>query len=259
MPDPAETSPPLVFDWSQPRRPTARLLMWLLITSAGIAGFFFLFRVVYQTPRRAIPITNHITLLTPTDPEASALLQRVSDRDFFAFTNTSESLHSDILDQQLPRFHPLFEKHELRLQDLPQRDSKPPPVRLLDVTEPTLPPADLRELHAPPAATEAARASASPPHLALHLTGDLAKRKILSVPDFAPLASLDTMAWRFQIGVGPDGRVSFALPLTAAQEKPGEASQAEHLLEQLRFAAEPGSPAPSWGIATLHWQPSSPP
>jgi len=256
MPDPAETATPLIFDWSKPRRPTARLVFWLLVTALGLAGFFFMFRVVFQTPRHYIPTTSHITLLSPNDPAARALLQRISDRDFFVFPNNSERKGGVSLDDQAPVFHPSFEKHELKLQDLPQRDAKPPPVRLLDVTEPNLPPPDLREMRAPSAAVPLA---AAPAVLSLHLKGALEKRKIVTAPDFSKLAPQDNTAWRFQLGVEKDGRVSFALPV-ATGEKATDAGEVLRLLRAVRFAPDNDSSAPMWGIATLDWsRPSAAP
>lgn len=250
MPDPAETNPQLIFDWSKPRRQTARLIGWLLITGLGLAGFFFLFRVVYQPPRHFIPATNHITLLSSTDPAARALLQRVSDHDFFVFANNSESRDAPSLDEQAPVFHPSFEKHELRLQDLPQRDTKPPPVRLLDVTAPTLPRPALQDMRAP--ATAVSPPPASIARLSLHLTGALQARKMISTPDLAKLPPLDYTAWRFQVGVDREGRVAFTLPL-ATSEKPADAAEVLRLLRELRFAPDEKAASPMWGIASFDW------
>jgi hypothetical protein len=249
MPDPAETASPLIFDWSKPRRPTARLVFWLLITGMALAGFFFLFRVVFQTPSHYIPTTSRITLLSPNDPSARALLQKVSDRDFFVFANNRERNGGMSLDEQAPVFHPSFEKHELKLQDLPQRDAKPPPVRLLDVTEPNLPAPDLHDMRAPSPASPAA---ASVSVLSLHMTGPLEKRKIISTPNFSTLTLLDNSAWRFQMGVEKDGRVSFALPV-ATGDKATESAEIVRLLREVRFAPDTVNPAPMWGIATLVW------
>jgi hypothetical protein len=257
MGEPTETEPQLTFDWSKPRRQSAGLLLWLILTGIGLAGFFFLFRVVYQTPRHFIPATSQITLLSPTDPAARALLQRVADRDFFVFSNNKKSDDDPSLDDRAPVFHPSFEKHELRLQDLPQRDSKPPPVRLLDVTVPTLPPPDLHDLHAPPAAVTALPLPppSAPFTPALHLSGALAERKIVSMPDFSSLSALDCTAWRFQLGVDVDGRVTFALPLATA-EKAADSSEALRLLSEVRFAPEDQNNharPPMWGVATFEW------
>ncbi len=257
MPDPAETDPPLIFDWSKPKRPTARLLLWLVVTSLGLAGFFILFRVVYQTPRHFIPATNHVTLLSPTDPAARALLQRVADRDFFVFSNNSEGKPSPSLEDLGPVFNPTFKNHELKLQDLPQRDAKPPPVRLLDVASPMLPPPDLHDMHALPAPAEPK--SVSPFKLTLHFEGALANRKIVSLPDLSTLPpSLDYSAWRFQVGVDADGRVTFALPLVSA-EKLTDSSAVLDLLQKVRFAGHSNIPSPVWGIASFEWSQSTEP
>jgi hypothetical protein len=250
MSEQAETTPQLIFDWSKPRRPIARLVLWLLVTSVGLTLFFMLFHVIYQTPRRIIPATHQVTLLSPNDPAARNLLQRVSDKDFFIFSGNGSGQHQLSLAEQAPVFHPTFEKHELKLQDLPQRDTKPPPARLLDVTEPTLPPPDLKDLHSSVAATTSAAPPASV--LTLQISGALENRKLLSQLNLSTLPPLDYTAWRFQIGVAADGRVTFVLPV-ASGEKSADAAPVLHLLNHLRFAPDEKTPAPVWGIAKFEW------
>jgi len=257
MPEQAETKPQLIFDWSKPRTQTARLVFWLLVTGVGVALFFVLFRVVYQTPRHVIPSTQHITLLSNNDPAARNLLQRVADRDFYIFPSNGQGQHQMSLSEQAPVFHPSFEKHELKLQDLPQRDTKPPPARLLDFTEPILPPVDLHELRAP-AATPPSTASKAPLKLALHLSGTLETRKLLATPDLSTLPTLDFTAWRFQVGVGSDGRVTFVLPV-ATGEKTTDVTPMLRVLNNLRFAADDKAESPQWGVASFAWsQPAAP-
>jgi hypothetical protein len=67
---------------------------------------------------------------------------------------------------------------------------------------------------------------------------------------------LDNTAWRFQLGVEQDGRVSFALPV-AAGDKATEAAEIVRLLREVRFAPDTANPAPVWGIATLVWSHSA--
>ena len=52
----SDTPIPLVFDWKKPRRAGLSLLIWLLITSAAMGVFFYIFKVVYPQSQRFTPM-----------------------------------------------------------------------------------------------------------------------------------------------------------------------------------------------------------
>lgn len=245
---------PLIFDWHKPRAPWARLMFWLFVSAFGLASFFALFNVVYPQTQRFVPTAQQITLLSESDPAARDVLNVVQDRDFLILPPFDQAKNAVNLEDRAPVFHPSFEKHELKLQDLPQRDGPAAPVRLLDVTVPVLPRLDLSEMRrrdpAPPAAAA---------HLALHLEGPLARREIRSRPDFKKLQVSEPEAWRIHLGVDAQGRVSFALPVENPG-KPEEVAPLLRLLRQVRFAPAENPQAPDlWGTASLVWSPPAAP
>ncbi len=251
MSKPAPTDSGLTFDWRKPRAEWARLAFWMLITFLGLAAFFALFRVVYPQTQRLVPSTQQITLLG-ADPAAQSVLNAVQDRDFLIIPSPDGKRNPVTLEDSAPVFHPSYEKHELKLLDLPQRSTKPPSVRLLDVREPVLPRLDLSELN------RDSRTAAPPPapkKLALQLRGGLASRKLVSQPKFGAQLMAEPESWRFHLGVDGAGQVIFALPV----EAPGKLEESApllRLLRQIRFAPESAEKI-SWGEATLVWSRAS--
>ena len=252
MPKPPPTDPGLTFDWRKPPAEWPRLAFWMLITLLGLAAFFALFRVVYPQTQRVVPTAQQVTLLG-IDPAAQSALNFVQDRDFLIIPSPDGKKNPVTLEDRAPVFHPSYEKHELKLLDLPQRNTKPEQVRLLDVREPVLPRLDLSEQsHDPPPP-----APATPQKLTLQFRGGLTARPVVSQPDFGILAMAGLDSWRFLLGVDGAGRVSFALPV----ETPGkleEAAPVLRLLRQLRFAPEPGGKT-TWGEVSLVWLPAAAP
>lgn len=251
MPSPAPESG-LIFDWRKPRGQFGRLLLWIVVTVLALTVFFFLFRVVYPQTQRFIPVAQQIVVLNPSDPVSLASINHVKDRDFMVLPSFDQQKNAVNLDDRAPVFHPLYEKHELKLKDVSQRESVVPPVRLLDVTAPILPPLDLSELHR--AKPSPGKSTATVPRLELQITGALGLRKLTFQPEFPAATITDPEAWRFEIGVNSDGRVIFALP-TVNPEKNDESARMLGLLKQLRFAPDSSQSAdtPVWGIATLNW------
>jgi len=248
---PPITDSGLTFDWRKPRAEWARLAFWMLITFLGLAAFFALFRVVYPQTQRLVPTTQQITLLG-TDPAAQSVLNAVQDRDFLIIPSSDGKRNPVTLEDSAPVFHPSYEKHELKLLDVPQRNLKPPSVRLLDVREPILPRLDLSELNREtrPAASPASPATRKPE---LRLRGGLASRKILAQPEFGNLSMREPDSWRFHLGVDGSGHVIFALPVEAPG-KLDEAAPLLRLLRQIRFASEAGEEI-SWGEVSLESSP----
>ena len=251
MPKPSQTDPGLTFDWRKPRAEWARLAFWMLVTFLGLAAFFALFRVVYPQTRRIVPTAQQITLLG-TDPATQAVLNAVQDRDFLIIPSSDGKKNPVSLEDLAPVFHPSYEKHEIKLLDLPQRNTKPAPVRLLDVREPVLPRLDLSDLSPNPRAT-----APVPKKLALQVRGGLASRETASQPEFGTLEMAEPESWRFHLGVDSAGHVIFALPV----EAPGKLEEAApllRLLRQIRFAPESVERI-TWGEAALVWSPAATP
>lgn len=251
MPESRSPESGLIFDWRKPRGQFGRLLLWITVTVLALSVFFFLFRVVYPQTQRFIPVAQQIVLLNPSDPSSRAALNHVEDRDFMVLPWGDRQKNELKLDDRAPVFHPLYEKHELKLQDVSQRDSVVPPVRLLDLTTPILPQLDLSELRQQKAPE---KSPGMVPALELRLSGDLASRKLIFSPAFTPAAITDPEAWRFEIGVNSEGRVIFALP-AVNPEKSEENSRLLGLLQQLRFEPDAAQKAgvPVWGLVTLEW------
>ena len=251
MPDlpPAPKNSPLTFDWRRPRAEWPRLFFWTLLTALGLTGFFALFRVVYPQAQRVVPTEQQITLLG-SDPAAQSIIKAVQDRDFLVIPAREGMRNPVSLEERAPVFHPSYERHELRLLDLPEHNARPAPVRLLDVREPVLPRLDLSELK-----PEALPKPARPKKLALQLRGELAGRGIVSQPGLETISMAEPESWRFHLGVDGAGQVVFALPFESPG-KPDEAAPLLRLLRQIRFTPEP-TPEKStqtvWGEAALIW------
>ena len=225
---------------------------WILMTVLALVVFFFLFRVVYPQPQRFVPLAQQIVVLNPADPASRASINHVQDRDFMVLPSANQQSNAPKLEDRAPVFHPLYEKHELKLQDVPQRDSAVAPMRLLDVTEPILPHLDLSELHRAPPPPKSSPATI--PKLEIRLTGALASRKLVSRPDFPAAVVSALEECQFEIGVNSEGRVTFALP-TAGPDRHDESGKVLGLLQQLRFEPDASQSAgiPAWGLATLEW------
>jgi hypothetical protein len=255
---PVETSKesPLIFHWPRPLEKGKRLFFWIGVVALGLAGFFYVFQVVYPQSQRSTPIPHQVLLLDPSDPIARAILNKVQDRDFLVLPGDDPSADEAKLEENAPVFHPSYEGHQLSLQDLPHKPFTVPPARLLKVDEPVLPPLDLGELKRP--AEEAAPSSKeTSPHLVMKLTGPLATRKMIHPPDLTGLAPADPGAYRIQLGVDATGRVWFALPLRESENLVASADLTERI-SQARFEPVVGkkdsADAPTWGVATFAWE-----
>ena len=221
----------------------------LALVCLGMAGFFYLFQVVYPQPQRFTPVPQRLLMLNQSDPAARALMQKVLDQDYLVVPSSSDLPSHMDLAEHAPRFRPSFEGHELTLLDLPQKAAPVPPARLLQVDEPVLPPMDLSGLK-PMAAVQTP--SKKTPKLVLRLSGGLEGRTPERVPDFSNLALADPGACRFQLGVKPDGSVEFALPMDAVED-PASLHRLTTQLRSIRFNPVPGTAGgtPVWGIASF--------
>lgn len=223
-------------------------MLWILVTLVALIAFFSLFRVVYPQPRRVVPTAQQVILLDPENPATRALLAAVQDRDYMIMP-PEENRASAMLSERAPVFHPSFEGHEMTLRDLPQRNERPAPVRLMNVMEPELPPLDFSPLKPEPAPVEV-KAAIAPLVIS---EGDLRARKIVEAPDLSGLRDGNLDGAKFHLGVNAAGRVIFALPVDHVG-KLEEGEPALRVLRALRFApADDAKAPPAWGTVTLRW------
>lgn len=266
---------PLTFQWDEPVRQGRRLGFWIFTVIVGLTVFFYLFQVVYPQTQRFTPVLQQVVVLNPADPAAMALLSRVQDRDYLLLPSDSDASAGPSLQEHAPVFHPSFEGHQLRALDLPYKAFTVPPARLLNVDKTVLPPLDLSELKAPPAAQKDKTASALPAggkgKLAVRFLGDLANRPLVKQPDLSLLSLEYPASCRYQLGVDAEGRVEFIVPVSTSG-KPEISPQANaEVLDQLQVlqfqplaansptAEKPAPSTPTWGTAVLHWaEPATP-
>lgn len=253
MPDkPADTSP-LTFHWSDPARKVRGLGFWMLIVILGLAVFFYLFQVVYPQAQRFTPVPQHIVALNPADPVARQIMNKVQDLDFLILPPSAEVSGNVKLEDHSPVFHPTFEGHSLQLQDLPHKAFTEPPARLLQMDVPVLPPLDLSELRP---VSSPARPGAKELHLKMQLSGALASRAVIRGPGLSAITLSDPAGCRFQLGVGTDGGVEFALPIASSEGKE-VVEKLTAILLKVRFApADSGgarTAGPTWGVASFEW------
>ena len=253
MPEkPAETHS-LIFQWTHAGLRERGLLFWMLIVLLGAAAFFYAFQVAYPQSQRFTPVPQQVLMLTPADPGARVLLQKVQDGDFLIVPPSSSAAVAVELEDHAPVFHPSFEGHKMELQDLPHKSVSVPPARLLQMDAPVLPPLDLSELKAEP--MPGAKTLLIPPPLIMKLSGDLAKWEMTAAPNLAGVVLANPGNCRFKLGVNADGRVEFALPLQG-KESPEVLQTLTQRLREIRF--EPGGAgtqsktgAPTWGQASF--------
>jgi hypothetical protein len=240
----------LTFHWKRPVVKARGLTFWIFAMVLGLAGFFYLFRVVYPQAQRFTPVPHHIVALNSADPAAREVLNKMHDVDFLILPAPSEAVGSVSLDEHAPVFHPTFEGHKLQLQDLPHQAQPIPPARLLQMDAPVLPPLDLGELKSP---VSPVKPLAKAGRLTMRMTGPLALRAMTHPPDLGAVSLSDPSTCRFQLGVNADGVVNVALPM-ASIENPETLQKLGRLLQAIRFApASAGNAGPMWGTATFEW------
>jgi hypothetical protein len=227
----------------------------VFVVPLALAGFFYLFRVVYPQAQRFTPVPHHVVALNAADPAARELLNKVHDVDFLILPPQGEASGTVSLDEHAPVFHSTLEGHKLQLEDLPHQAIPIPPARLLQMDAPVLPPLDLSELKSTPAA---AKAVVNVRGLTIRINGPLALRAMTHPPDLSGIFLSDPSACRFQIGVNSDGVVEVALPL-ASTENSEVLQKLGNVVQRIRFApASTKGAEPVWGTATFEWSNAAP-
>ena len=260
--DDVEDRGALIFEWKESRtRPRLRIVWFLIVAALLHAAFFYVFRVVYPSTSRGMPIPSRVLLLSSDDPNVQALLAEVDDRT----AAYSPDLGVEVIEPQLidyTRYVPSFAEYQPGLKDFPVRleERLPLPdaiggaVQLPEVEplpEPIAAPPE--RLLLPPGPTE--------PVLAIG--GSLSDRPVVNAPDLTGIfeGTMDARAV-FTIGVDASGSVRFCLADEEFQADQSEAlrraaSQANfqqlgERLFALRFEPD-ASRELTWGFASIEW------
>lgn len=239
MPAKPQTHEPLIFAWNARDHSTWHLVAALLLLMGGMAGFFFIFRIVQPVAQRQPVTPRHVISLDPHDPVALALIHRAQDRSF-ALLGDSEAVLPE--EGRALAFRPSFEGYQIKLRELePSAVTMQP--RLLAAMSNVLPPVPRRATEpviAPPAAT--LRAIMSP---ALARRGP-ASVELAGIPLTQPTRVL------FRVAVGSAGQIVTALPLGSADDA-GVMRQLHAAVSNLRFAPSEVKRL-EWGEISFRWE-----
>jgi hypothetical protein len=231
---------PLTFDWHSHDRSLLRMAFSMLLTLVAIVGMFIVFRVVTPESRPVDVRPQRVLLLNPNVPAERALIHQAMDRSF-GMLPSEPAVTEPPAGLVLPEFTPSFTGYELRLKPLPaglNASARARPFALDMDLLPPLPPPSVKPPPAPP--SQVLRAA---------LNGPAASRAqgTLLIPD-VPLADINRP--RFQVAVGPLGRVLMALPLSASDDVAIN-QKLHHFIMQLRFA--PAETQVEWAQVSFEW------
>lgn len=240
MPSKPHTHESLIFAWGARDHSTWHLVAALVALMAGMAGFFFIFRIVHPVAQRLPTTPQHVISLDPRDPAALALIHRAQDRSF-ALLSEEDSLLP--LESPLLAFRPSFEGHEIELREMVPATAAQPQPRLFTAASDVLPPVPRRATEtvtAPPVAT--LRAIMSPA---------LAKRGTANV-ELPGIKLTQPTRVQFRVAIGSAGQIITALPLGSTED--AEVMQQLHAaVTALRF--EPASiRRVEWGEISFRWE-----
>jgi hypothetical protein len=241
----------LLFRWNDRPASFWRLLPYLAVCLAVLAGFFILFKISYPISDRTPRSAQGILMLDPDQPAHQYVLNRAYDRSalFLKSEAAADSLQGGTT--LLPLFRPSFQAYEMQLKE----PSQPEPVvtsqRLFQPTDLALPKASSfsRQPTLPPPPRSA-------PSFALQVrfAGALAGRPLLLPPDLTGLSPQELSRLRFHLTVNPRGRDILALPMSGTSEDRSLIPALQTALTRIRFA-----PLPQAGnqtdLATFVWQP----
>lgn len=240
----------LTFQWRERDSPHVRLFFCLLLTTAGAALFFMLFKVVYPQARHFSTAPQQVMLLDPAQPAARDIVSQARDENFLLLgTNSDPSQTGLVRDELLPVFQPSFAGFTMKLVDLPGvRDSHSLPRVFIAAETPLPPVATVKKAH-----LENARTGTAGRVLRVALHGDLSARGLAGPREVnSELAAGGGTLPRYRVAVSAAGLVTFALPL----EDVPDAKQArawQDSLAGLRF--KPGRrQEPQWGEVSFEWE-----
>ncbi len=231
---------PLIFAWGVRDHSTWHLVAALLLLMGGIAGFFFIFRIVHPVTQRLPTTPQRVISLDPRDPAALALIHRAQDRSFALLSDTDSALP---LDNPLLAFRPSFEGYQIKLREPAPATAATQQPRLFTATSDVLPPVPRRAsapVTAPPAAT--LRAIMSPA---------LAKRGPASV-ELTGINLTQPTRVQFRVAIGSAGQIITALPLGSTEDA-AIMGQLNAAIALLRFAPSEVRRV-EWGEISFRWE-----
>jgi hypothetical protein len=239
--------PELLFDWHAHDRSFIRMGLALLITVTAWAGMFIIFRVVTPESRPVDVRPQRVMLLNPNVPAERALIHKAMDRSFGLVPSDTDVI-STVKGLKKPTFTPSYAQQQLRLKPLPSSLTTSPQTRSFAQELEILPP-----LPAILPTTKPQRPR--PNQLHLMVEGSASTRAPQGhLIQGVPLA--DTTRPRFQVAIGPDGRVLMALPLSSSED-PAINQKLHHAITQLHF--KPAEKELEWAQISFQWQEVTPP
>lgn len=240
MPAKPHTHESLIFAWGARDHSTWHLVVALVLLMGGMAGFFFIFRIVHPVAQRLPTTPQHVISLDSRDPAALALIHRAQDRSFALLSEDDATLP---LASPLLAFRPSFEGHQIELREMVPATAAMPQPRLFTAASDVLPPVPRRAtgpVTAPPVAT--LRAIMSP---------SLAKRGPTSV-EIPSIKITQPTRVQFRVAIGSSGQIITVLPLSSAED-PVVMQQLHAAVTALRF--EPSSiQRIEWGEISFRWE-----
>lgn len=234
--------PELLFDWHAHDRSLIRMGLALLITIAAWAGMFIVFRVVTPESRPVDVRPQRVMLLNPNVPAERALIHKAMDRSFGLVPSDTDVI-TTVKGLKKPTFTPSYAQQQLRLKPLPGSLSASPQTRPFAQELDILPP-----LPAPLSEPPAARPRPNQLHILVEGPASSRAPQPLLVKD---VLLADTTRPRFQVAIGPDGRVLMALPLSTSDD-PAINQKLHHAVTQLHFS--PAEKDMEWAQISFQWQ-----
>jgi hypothetical protein len=116
----ASTTSPLLFSWSPPPQRSRALFLFLIASAILHALCFYIFQVVYPPTAALLPAPARLSVISPDDPEALALLRWVEAEDPALASTTQRP--QDYRALALPKLEhvPSYKNHQPRLKTLPE-------------------------------------------------------------------------------------------------------------------------------------------
>jgi hypothetical protein len=241
MKDTQNSDSGLLFDWHRKEHTGLWLMSALLVTAAGFAVLFILFRITTPEASKLTSRPQQMIMLNPNVDADRALINRAVDRSFTLLPTDSPTIREIPSEAKLPAFEPPVSRFEIKLKapQLRTHNRKSPLLFAADIdTLPPLPRLIVNE------AVEAAHAQLQPV-----IQSDSALR-ISKTPPLNDIALTDPGRPQFQLAIGPLGQVIMALPLSLSED-PAIMVKLHTAMTQMRF--EPIGKELAWAKITFVW------
>ena len=230
----------LTFRWPEHDRISFLLPGFIALSAFAHIAMFYLFQVVYPPAAAITPPPIQVMFLNRGAPQNAAFFRWIDAEDPAASARTAEVFPAGLLD--VP-----YKPSYAEARTLPE--SPPPPAPVF-----TFPPArSAVELVEDASLQPKPFPKIDAAHTIVRFAGALAQRKaVLKEIKLTTKARADLQPTRILAGVSSDGDVRYAFLQTSS----GDAEidrQAESNLAKVRFAAQPGSAALSWGFVIYEW------